>query len=628
MKRFIIVLSIVLLLGMLLAQNGLKTNSIIGKVTDNAGRALARVSVQAFYQGAERTSFTTRTNNRGNYRFDNMQQGYYRLVFTQQGYETAVRDSIMLLEGAPEVVDVQLFPQRVRPVTEANPVPRESVDMAETISLQGGAGMYKMPMGIIGDYDGHNTEEYASINPNIFHSPLTEPLSTFSIDVDTATYSNVRRMLNNGQLPDASMIRIEELVNYFSYDYPEPRGEHPFSIYTELGECPWNTQHQLVHIGLKGRSIDLAEAAPSNLVFLIDVSGSMMPENKLPLVQRSLTMLVDNLRAQDRIGIVVYASGTRVVLPSTPGDQKLRIKEAINSLTAGGSTAGAAGIQLAYDTAAASMIRGGNNRVILCTDGDFNVGLSSMTALEELVVSNRNRGIFLTVLGYGMGNYKDNKVELLANRGNGNYAYIDTIMEAKKVLVNEMGSTLYTIAKDVKIQAEFNPAHVRGYRLIGYENRLLRPEEFRDDTVDAGELGAGHTVTAIYEIIPASSREAVAELDSLRYQSIQISPEARQSAEMMTVKLRYKEPDGETSIPLEQPVLNRPVRLRETSERYRFSAAVVGYGLMLQNSRFKGNLHWEMVKELAANSMSSDPHGYKAEFMELIQKAIRLGSGD
>jgi Ca-activated chloride channel family protein len=354
----------------------------------------------------------------------------------------------------------------------------------------------------------------------------------------------------------------------------------------------------------------------------------MMPENKLPLVQRSLTMLVDNLRAQDRIGIVVYASGTRVVLPSTPGDQKLRIKEAINSLTAGGSTAGAAGIQLAYDTAASSMIRGGNNRVILCTDGDFNVGLSSMTALEELVVNNRNRGIFLTVLGYGMGNYKDNKIELLANRGNGNYAYIDTIMEAKKVLVNEIGSTLYTIAKDVKIQAEFNPAHVRGYRLIGYENRLLRPEEFRDDTVDAGELGAGHTVTAIYEIIPSSSREPVAELDSLRYQSIRISPEARQSPELMTVKLRYKQPNGETSIPLDQQVLNRPVRLRETSERYRFSAAVVGYGLMLQNSRFKGNLHWEMVKELAANSMSSDPHGYKAEFMELIQKAIRLGSGD
>jgi Ca-activated chloride channel family protein len=627
MKRFITILSIVLLLGMLLAQTGLKTNSIIGKVTDNAGRALARVSVQAHYLGAARASFQTQSNNRGNYRFDNMQQGYYRLVFTHPGFETVTRDSVMLLEGAPEVVDVRLSPARA---IETTPVtaPRESVDISESLSLQGGAGVYKMPMASLGDFAVHNTEEYSAINPNIFHSPLTEPLSTFSIDVDTATYSNVRRMLNNGQLPDASMIRIEELVNYFSYDYPEPRGEHPFSIYTEYGECPWNTQHQLVHIGLKGRSIDLAEAAPSNLVFLIDVSGSMMPENKLPLVQRSLTMLVDNLRAQDRIGIVVYASGTRVVLPSTPGDQKLRIKEAINTLTAGGSTAGAAGIQLAYDTAASSMIRGGNNRVILCTDGDFNVGLSSMTALEELVVNNRNRGIFLTVLGYGMGNYKDNKIELLANRGNGNYAYIDTIMEAKKVLVNEIGSTLYTIAKDVKIQAEFNPAHVRGYRLIGYENRLLRPEEFRDDTVDAGELGAGHTVTAIYEIIPSSSREPVAELDSLRYQSIRISPEARQSPELMTVKLRYKEPDGETSIPLDQQVLNRPVRLRETSERYRFSAAVVGYGLMLQNSRFKGNLHWEMVKELAANSMSSDPHGYKAEFMELIQKAIRLGSGD
>ncbi|HOH47567.1 MAG TPA: von Willebrand factor type A domain-containing protein, partial [Candidatus Cloacimonadota bacterium] len=424
--------------------------------------------------------------------------------------------------------------------------------------------------------------------------------------------------------PDPNSVRIEELINYFDYDYPEPQGEHPFSIYTELATCPWNEEHQLLHIGLRGQGMDMENAPPSNLVFLIDVSGSMAPSNKLPLVQEALSLLVDRLRPQDRIGIVTYASGTRVALQPSSGDEPEMIKQVIRSLRSGGSTAGAAGIQLAYELANQNLDPEGNNRIILCTDGDFNVGITSSSALEEMIVSNRNKGIFLSILGFGMGNYKDARMEMLADKGNGNYAYIDNLSEAKKVLVHGITSTLFTIAKDVKIQAEFNPAHVRGYRLIGYENRILNAEDFRDDTKDAGELGAGHTVTALYELIPADSREAIPELDSLRYQSSQITEEARRSSELAVVKLRYKLPLGDTSIPLESPVLNLPLRNSQTSDRFRFAASVAGYGLMLQNSEFKGNLSWDMVQSLGSGSLGADRFGYGREFLQLVERAKQL----
>src|SRR5579862_9522077 len=364
-----------------------------------------------------------------------------------------------------------------------------------------------------------NTEEYDAIIENPFLNAIQNPLSTFSIDVDAGSYSNVRRFLQNGQLPPTGAVRIEELINYFHYEYPQPSNDDPFSINTEVGTCVWNPQHQLVMIGLQGKKIPTENLPASNLVFLIDVSGSMMEPEKLPLVQKSLKMLVDQLREQDRVSLVVYAGNAGLVLPSTPGSEKIKIKNAIDALEAGGSTAGGAGIQLAYKVASQHFIRNGNNRIILCTDGDFNVGPSSDSELFDIIDKEKKTGVFLTVLGYGMGNYKDAKMEKLADKGNGNHAYIDNEMEAKKVLVNEFGGTLFTIAKDVKLKIEFNPAIVQAYRLIGYENRMLNKEDFNNDSKDAGELGSGHTVTAVYEIIPVGVKDEFSQLvDPLKYQ--------------------------------------------------------------------------------------------------------------
>lgn len=634
MKRVLIILGAILLIALLFGKGGLKKNSISGYVYDSDGNPVAKARIEARAKSGIVTK--TKTNEKGWFIFLNLDQDYYKIKVTAKGYQVWSTE-LELLEGAPEMLEVHLTPivKKVKRSPGANAAKSQGAVDGGLTELQSGVTSVGGGLHIRGGranevyytvdgFQQHETEDYSAIKPNIYHSPLNEPLSTFSIDVDTATYSNVRRMLNNSQLPPANSVRVEELVNYFDYDYPQPKDEHPFAVYTEYGICPWNTEHRLVHIGLQGKDLNLEKAIPSNLVFLIDVSGSMDEPNKLGLVQRSLNLLVDNMRAEDRIAIVVYASSTGLVLPSTSGEDKARIKDAINALTAGGSTAGGAGIQLAYKTAEEYFIKEGNNRVILCTDGDFNIGVSSDAAMEELITKERKKGIFLTVLGYGMGNYKDNRMELLADKGNGNYAYIDTILEAQKVLVNEMTSTLYTIAKDVKIQAEFNPAHVRGYRLIGYENRLLRSEDFKDDTKDAGELGAGHTVTAIYEIIPVGSKEKVAELDSLKYQKIRIPEEAAKSPEIMTVKLRYKLPDGEKSIPLETPVYNKVLELENTSWRYRWSAAVVGYGMMLQKSEFKNQLDWIMVRKLAEGSISEDKFGYQKEFLGLIEKAALL----
>ncbi len=476
----------------------------------------------------------------------------------------------------------------------------------------------------------HNTEEYDVINENIFLDPFNNPLSTFSIDVDAASYSNVRRMINSGQNPQKDMVRIEEMINYFDYDYPEPTGKDPFSITTEMALAPWNEKHQLVHIGLQGKNIDYSELDPSNLVFLIDVSGSMSASNKLPLLISSLKLLVNELQPNDRVAIVVYAGAAGLVLPSTPARQKDKIVEALEKLRAGGSTAGGAGIKLAYKVAKENLIKNGNNRVILATDGDFNVGESSTAAMVELIEEKRKVGIFLTITGFGMGNYKDGRMEQISNAGNGNYYYIDNIKEAEKVFVHDMRGTLFTIAKDVKIQVEFNPQFVKAYRLIGYENRMLKSEDFNDDKKDAGELGAGHTVTALYEIIPVGVKsEFIKEVDPLKYQLNNEKTKEEKVAfgdEVLTVKFRYKKPDEDVSNLIVNTLKYNVTDIDESSENLMFSAAVAQFGMLLRNSEFKQNASYESVLELAKKGKGKDEKGYRAEFIQMVNSSKLLAS--
>jgi Ca-activated chloride channel family protein len=468
-----------------------------------------------------------------------------------------------------------------------------------------------------------NREGYGEITENPFEPATQKPLSTFSIDVDTASYSNVRRFLAAGQMPPRDAVKIEELINYFSYDYPSPTGEHPFAVHTEVSVAPWNQAHRLVKIGLQGKRIATDELPPSNLVFLIDVSGSMNEPDKLPLLQAAFKLLVKNLRQQDRVAIVVYAGAAGLVLPPTPGSDKDTIIGAIERLQAGGSTAGGAGIMLAYEVARQNFLRGGNNRVILATDGDFNVGASSDSALVQLIEEKRKEGVFLTVLGFGRGNYQDGKMEKLADRGNGNHAYIDSITEARKVLVSEMGGTLFTIAKDVKLQVELNPTRVKAYRLIGYENRMLQAQDFKDDKKDAGELGAGHTVTALYEIIPAGSAEDVPGIDSLKYQQTQITA-AADSDELMTVKLRYKLPDGDKSTELAHAVRDTDTPLARTSADFRFATAVAEFGMLLRDSPHKGKASYEALLERALGALGADREGYRRDFVLLAGQTSQM----
>lgn len=473
------------------------------------------------------------------------------------------------------------------------------------------------------DSGGFNTEEYDRIVENEYQNPTQAPYSTFSIDVDAAAYANMRRFINQGQMPPQDAIRTEELVNYFKYDYAQPRAEHPFSVYTEVADCPWAPGHQLMHIGLQGKAVATDNLPPSNLVFLVDVSGSMNDYNKLPLLKQSLSMLVEELRPEDRVAMVVYAGASGLVLPSTPGDEKMKILKALDKLEAGGGTAGEAGIKLAYATAEEHFMAQGNNRVILATDGDFNIGLSSDAALERLIEEKRETGIFLTVLGFGMGNYKDSKMQILADKGNGNHAYIDSPLEAKKVLVNEFGGTLFTIAKDVKLQVEFNPEAVKGYRLIGYENRLLKDEDFNDDRKDAGEMGSGHTVTALYEIIPVGSEEEIRAVDAPRYQKeMKTTPAGKSSGELAHIKIRYKAPDGDESQLFDHTV--DAVSTFMPSEDFRWSAAVCEFSLLLRDSKFKSAANYDQVLELAQNSLGEDPEGYRAEFIGLVKRAMAL----
>lgn len=465
-----------------------------------------------------------------------------------------------------------------------------------------------------------NTEEYQRIYENEFLEVAQNPLSTLSIDVDTASYANVRRYLMQwNQLPPADAVRIEEMINYFDYQYPQPTGEHPFSVTIDAAQCPWNSKHQLARIGIQGKTLGSKEIPPSNLVFLIDVSGSMADQNKLPLLKTAFKKMVNQLSENENVALVVYAGAAGMVLDSTPGSNKRAILDAIDRLQSGGSTAGGAGIQLAYQIAKSNFIKRGNNRVILATDGDFNVGVSSTSEMIRLIEEKRKDGIFLTVLGFGTGNYKDERMEQIADKGNGNFYYIDTEKEGEKVLVQELGSTLFAIAKDVKIQIEFNPAQVKAYRLIGYENRVLAKEDFNDDTKDAGELGAGHTVTALYELVPADSKEEFRKVDPLVYRK----GEAVQSKDLMTVKLRYKKPDEDVSKLIQTSVTHDEIKTEPKGD-FQFASAVAEFGLLLRNSQFKNNASYENVLQSAQESLGNDKFGYRQEFQDIVKKAQSL----
>ncbi|MCE7990380.1 MAG: DUF3520 domain-containing protein [Roseivirga sp.] len=596
------------------------TRTITGVVTGaDDGAPLPQVTV--LLKGTTRG---VPTDADGNYSLSVPDNGGV-LVFRYLGYVTQE-----IAIGKSKVINVKLQP--------------DSIDVGEVVVVGYGSQEKKEITGAVAsfnsrkmmsspapsntgwyDVDDHSNESYAEISENGFHAPWKNPFSTFSIDVDAASYSNMRRFINRGQLPPKDAVKIEELINYFGYDYETPRGRHPFAVNHEVSMAPWNPKHQLVHIGLQGEKIETDNLPAANLVFLLDVSGSMNASDKLPLLKKSLKLLVNEMRPEDKVAIVVYAGAAGEVLPSTSGKEKDKILSALENLSAGGSTAGGAGIKLAYKIAKKNFIKNGNNRIILATDGDFNVGASSDKAMEDLIEEKRDEGVFLTVLGFGTGNYKDSKMEILADKGNGNHAYIDNILEAKKVLVNEFGGTLFTIAKDVKIQVEFNPATVQAYRLIGYENRKLNDEDFNNDKKDAGELGAGHTVTALYEIIPVGVESDFKPLDDLKYQKTEPRKVSGNTTDLMTVKLRYKKPDGDKSILLEQVVKKQSVSLTKSSRNLKWSAAVAGFGMLLRGSDFKGDLEYKDVIALARSAKGADDQGYRSELIKLMETAELLG---
>lgn len=609
-------LSLLILLTVILTSMvGVETKTITGKVTSaEDGQPLPGVNV--ILKG---TTIGTVTDLSGEYKL-NVPDGRGTLVFAFVGLTT---QEIKI--GARKVIDVQMQSdvQQLNEVVVtgySKKARKQEYELSAPMRTES-AVMSRSAGVAVQDatYVQHNTEAYDAINENEFRQALQKPLSTFSIDVDAASYSNMRRFLNNGQKPPKDAVRIEEMINYFNYQYPQPMDEHPFSINTEVSKAPWNEEHKLVHIGLQGKKIPTENLPPSNLVFLVDVSGSMSSANKLPLLKSAFKLLVEKLRPQDRVAMVVYAGAAGLVLPSTPGSEKSTIIAALERLQAGGSTAGGAGIKLAYQVAKENFTEEGNNRVIIATDGDFNVGESSNAAMQRLIEVKRDEGIFLTALGFGMGNYKDSKMETLADKGNGNYAYIDNILEAKKVLVNEFGGTLFTIAKDVKIQVEFNPAKVSAYRLIGYENRLLKDEDFNNDKKDAGELGSGHTVTALYEVIPVGVKSEFVPIDDLKYQKNHIDPQAYKSKELMTVKLRYQDPQGSKSKLIVNGLIDNGVELKDSSDNFRWSAAVAGFGMLLRESEFSGDLTYNDVVALANSAKGADENGYRIEFINLVK---------
>lgn len=562
------------------------------------------------------TSLRTLTDRQGRFTIAAVPAGRARVGVVYVGFAPAARE-IVIRAGQTLTADFVLTPiggprPEVKDELAAGSMPTR--EMLRKVNVAG------QPSSILYRSAEFNTEEYGHRDDNQWQSAHRQPLSTFSIDVDAASYGNVRRFLREGSLPPKDAVRVEEMINYFHYDYPNPRGAHPFSVTTELGRAPWNPAHRLALIGLQGQRMSLGELPPNNLVFLIDVSGSMNSSDKLPLLKSAFRLLVNELRDEDRVAIVVYAGAAGLVLPPTLGNQKARILEAIDRLEAGGSTAGGAGIQLAYQVARDNFQSEGNNRVILATDGDFNVGVSSDGGLIRMIEERRQDGVFLTVLGFGSGNLKDSKMEQLADKGNGHYAYVDDLLEAKKVFVQELGATLFTIAKDVKFQVEFNPARVKSYRLVGYENRLLADRDFNDDTKDAGEMGAGHSVTALYEIVPVDGNEGGEDgaVDPLRYQG---RPRATGSGDWFTVKLRYKPPQASTS-----RLFERTVRAETgaPSVDFRFASAVASFGMLLRDSEHKGRATFTSVLAAARGARGADEEGYRAEFIRLVETASSL----
>jgi Ca-activated chloride channel homolog len=609
MQNKLSIFSILILAAILMANT--ESRTITGKITDSWGQSLAGVTIKV-----KGRSVVALSDYKGNYTITSDERDGV-LIFSFSGFIT-LEEKIL----DRSVINVNLHREvAALTKTEADSYKKkcESASRSYDMAVPAIAGV-NFTKSFQRNYASYNTEGYASVSENGYKNVKKSPLSTFSIDVDNASYSNIRRFINTGEMPPSDAVRIEEMINYFKYDYPEPSGEHPFSVSTELAVCPWNKKHWLLHVGLRGKSIDKSSLPASNFVFLIDVSGSMNNPNKLPLLKSAFGMLVKELRPVDRVSIVVYAGAAGLVLESTPGNRKEEIMSAIDNLHAGGSTAGGAGLKLAYEEAEENFVVGGNNRIILATDGDFNVGESSNGSMERLIEEKRKEGVFITVLGFGMGNVKDDKMEIIADKGNGNYAYIDNLQEARRVLVAEFGGTLFTIAKDVKFQIEFNPARIESYRLIGYENRLLAKEDFNDDRKDAGEMGAGHNVTALYELIPYGTDETIPAVDPLKYQPSDDGERLTYTImdELLTIKIRYKKPDGVKSLLMVKPVKNYIKPINNASENVRFAAAVAEFGMILRNSEFRGNATLESAAALAKSARGTDEEGYRSELIRMI----------
>jgi len=604
-------LLILLTLTSILAQKG----SISGYVYDIDTKApISGVTIVI-----ENSKYKSVSDKSGYFIINNIEPGKYYLKTLFIGYfeekimvniSTSENKKIDFYLSIPEVDESKIEDLEL---TEMNNsfAPRASLMQKKSHS---GNGYYQ---------NNFNTEEYQKIDENDFFDVIKKPMSTFSIDVDGASYSNVRRFINRGQMPPADAVRVEEFINYFNYDYPSPTDNKPLRVNLEYSKCPWNKSHNLIQIGIKGKDISKTESKANNLVFLLDVSGSMNTPFKLPLLKKAFSLFVEQLTANDIVSIVVYAGAAGLVLEPTFGNNKEKILSAINNLEAGGSTAGGAGIRLAYKTAEKHFIKGGNNRIILATDGDFNIGISSTSELIRYVEKKRETGVYLNVLGFGTSNIKDERMEQLSNNGNGSYAYIDNILEAKKILVNEVGATLNTIAKDVKIQVEFNPAKVKSYRLVGYENRLLNDQDFEDDKKDAGEIGSGHTVTAIYEIELADGQTDT--YDS-KYQQTNIKDNAKFSNEVLTVRIRYKNPDEDSSRLIETVLEDNQTNLENTSNDFRFAASVAEFGMLLRNSEFKGSSNFKQALLLAKNSKGSDSFGYRSEYLRLVEAVMLLNN--
>ena len=616
-KSIIAIICVLLSLSLFAGDTGIIKGTIVA-ARDGSPLIGANIFLKESKQGAA-------TDLKGKYFIKDVSAGKYEIVAQYIGYSTFVKnievkaDSILIVDIEMEIELVEskaITISAERPlIMQEMKISRVQSEAVSFLAMSYPANRMQFPVS--------NTEEYSKIDETGFLEVTANPLSTFAADVDAASYANVRRFIMQGKYPYADAVRTEELVNYFSYDYEEPRSNDPLSINLEYSDCPWNDENQLIHIGLRGKSLQRDEEISSNLVFLLDVSGSMKKPDKLPLLKQAFKLLVKQLTQNDRVSIVVYAGAAGEVLSSTPGSEKKKILRAIDKLEAGGSTAGGAGIQMAYKIAKDNFIKGGNNRVILATDGDFNVGISSSSELVRYIEDQRDDGIFLTVLGFGQGNYKDNRLQELADRGNGTHAYIDNIMEAKKVLVDELSGTLYTIAKDVKIQVEFNPAKVHSYRLLGYENRRLANEDYEDDKKDAGEVGAGHTVTALYEIVPLRPNDK-SQVQELKYQETKIKNSAFKSSDVLTVRIRYKDPDGDQSQEISKVLTGKPVQLVKASNNFRFSAAVAQFAQILRDSEFKGEADLKTVKKLAKGAKGDDEYGYRAEFINLVERCMLI----